>query len=396
MGDRLAIDGGTPVRATLLPYGRHHIDDADIAAVSAALRSDWLTTGPTVEAFEEAFAAYCGVKYAVAVNSGTAALHVACHAIGMDARTEAIVPSMTFVSTPNAVRYCQAHVRITDVDAESLMLTPETAQASMMPLTRAVIPVDFAGQPANMDELRRLCIEKKYLMVLDAAHSLGARYKGLPVGQHAHVTAFSLHPVKSMTSGEGGVAVTNDEEIARKMRAFRTHGIASSPRERAAKGEWYYEMNALGFNYRIPDILCALGLSQLKKLDGFIARRREIDARYRAAFKELPGVRMLAQLPDRESACHLFPILFDLDLFRVDRAQIFRALRAEGIGVNVHYIPVHLHPYYRRIGYGPGMCPVAESAYERIITLPLWPHMTEGDTNDVIAAVHKVVEAYRA
>jgi perosamine synthetase len=395
MTEKLAIDGGAPIRQHVLPYGRQVIDDEDVRAVVDVLKGDWLTTGPLVAQFEEAVASYCGVKHAVAFNSCTAALHAACFAAGVETSTETIVPAMTFVATANAVLFCRGHVVFADVKTDSLLLDIDSLRARLSPRTRAVIAVDYAGQPADISELRALCDERGLKLIVDAAHSLGAKYRGGSVGQHAHFTAFSFHPVKSITTGEGGMAVTNDDRDAQRMRAFRSHGINSDPRARAERGEWLYEMAHLGYNYRIPDMLCALGVSQLRKLDSFIARRSAIASLYRKAFAAVPEIELLAELDDRTSSHHLFPIRINLDRLSAGRTQIFRALRAEGIGVNVHYIPVYWHPHYQRLSYEKGLCPIAEREYERLITLPLWAGMTDTDAKDVVDAVDKVIGAYR-
>ncbi len=393
----LAIEGGRPVRETVLPYGRQSLDEEDIKAVTAVLRSDWLTTGPKVGEFEEAFASAVGAPHAVAVSSGTAALHAAVYALGIGPGDEVIVPAMTFAATANCVVYQGGTPVFADVDRETLLLDPAQVEKKITPRTRAVIAVDYAGQPCDYDRLRAIADRRRIALVADACHALGGAYKGHPVGALADLNTFSLHPVKHITTGEGGVITTTDAELAQRMSVFRNHGITSDHRQREASGGWYYEMVDLGYNYRLTDLQCALGLSQLRKLAGWIARRQTIARRYDAAFADLKAVRPLAVRPDASHAYHLYVIALDLDRLRVKRDAVFAALRAEGIGVNVHYIPVHLHPFYRkRFGTGPGMCPVAEAAYERLISLPIFPAMTDSDADDVIAAVRKVMQAYAA
>ena len=391
----LAVDGGTPVRSKLLPYGRQSVDEADIQAVVDVLRSDWLTTGPKVAAFEASFAAQADAQYAVAVSNGTAALHAAAFAAGLGPGDDAVVTPLTFAASANCVRYQGGSVVFADVRPDTLNLDPSQVEAAITPRTRAIITVDYTGQPSDLNELNSLAQKHGVLLIEDAAHALGATYQGRRVGALAHLTAFSLHPVKLVTTGEGGVITTNDAELASRLRLFRNHGITSDHRQREAAGSWFYEMVELGYNYRLTDFQCALGMAQLTKLDAWLARRREIAARYTAAFSPLAAVEPPTTLPDRESAWHLYVIRLRLDRLRVGRAQVFRALRAENIGVNVHYIPVPWHPYYQTLGYAKGRWPVAEGAYERMISLPIWPGMTDSDVQDVTNAVNKVVEAFR-
>ena len=392
---RLAIEGGIPVRQKLLPYGRHTVDEADIAAVVEVLQGDWLTTGPKVTELEAAWAERVGAGCAVAVNSGTAALHAAAFAAGIGPGDEVIVAAMTFAASANCVLYQGGTPVFADVQPDTLNLDPAAVEAAITQHTKAIVAVDYSGQPADLDELRAIAERHGLALIEDAAHAPGATYRGRPVGAISHLTTFSTHPVKHVTTGEGGLITTGDGSLAERMRWFRNHGITTDHRQRAEKGGWYYEMVALGYNYRLPDINCALGLSQLRKMDDRLARRRAIAAQYNQAFSNLPALRPLAIRPDREPAWHIYPILLDLARLRVDRGQVFAALRAENIGVNVHYIPVYWHPYYAQRGYARGLCPAAETAYERLITLPLFPAMTDADVADVIEAVHKVIEAYR-
>lgn len=383
------------MRSTLLPYAHQAVDEADIAAVIGALRSDWLTTGPRVAEFEAAFADKVGARYAVAVSSGTAALHAATFAAGISEGDEVIVPPMTFVASANCVRYQGGNVVFADVRPDTLNLDPEAVETSLTPRTRAIVAVDYAGQPADLDELMSVARPRGLVLIEDAAHALGATYRGRSVGSIADLTTFSLHPAKHITTGEGGIVTTNDPILATRVRAFRNHGISSDHMQRAAAGSWYYEMTDLGYNYRITDLQCALGLSQLEKLPGWIARRQEIVSAYNTAFAGLTEIEPMVALPDRVPAWHLYVIRLRPETLRVERGEMFRALRAENIGVNVHYIPVPWHPYYQQLGYGRGHWPAAEGAYERMISLPLWPGMSDADVDDVIVAVKRVTRYYR-
>ncbi|MGO9088643.1 MAG: UDP-4-amino-4,6-dideoxy-N-acetyl-beta-L-altrosamine transaminase [Candidatus Sulfotelmatobacter sp.] len=391
----LAINGGEPVRSTFLPYGRQSVDEADIQAVVDVLRSDWLTTGPKVGEFEQAFAARVGAAHAVSFSSGTAALHAAAFAAGLKAGDEAITTPMTFAATANCVLYQGATPVFADVSADTLNLDPAQVTKKISPKTGAILPVDYAGHPADLAPIVETARRHGLIVIEDACHALGAEYRGARVGSLADMTVFSFHPVKHITTGEGGMVATNNAQFAETLRRFRNHGISSEARQRQGAGQWYYEMVLLGFNYRLPDFACALGMQQLKRLDANLARRREIAALYAAAFREIPGVMPPPVQPDANPAWHLYPMRLNLERLTADRAQVFRALRAENIGVNVHYIPVHLHPYYKdRFGFRGGEFPVAEGAYARLLSLPMFHAMSGQDVNDVIAAVAKVVSVY--
>jgi len=382
------------VRASFLPYGRQSVDEADIEAVVEVLRSDWLTTGPKVAEFEEAFAARVGAAHAVSFSSGTAALHAAAFAAGLKPGDEAITTPLTFAATANCALYQGATPVFSDVSSDTLNLDPEQIERKISPKTRAILPVDYAGHPADLTAILEIARRQGLIVIEDACHALGAEYGGRRVGSVADMTVFSFHPVKHITTGEGGMVTTNHSQLAETLRRFRNHGISSDARQRQSAGQWHYEMVLLGFNYRLPDIVCALGLQQLKKLDANVARRREIAARYTAAFRDIPTVIPPAVRAEVNPAWHLYPIRLDLDKLTAGRREVFRALRAENIGVNVHYIPVHHHPYYReRFGYKGGEFPVAEDAYERLISLPMFHGMSDGDAEDVIRAVLKVVTA---
>lgn len=391
----LAIHGGKPVRESLLPYGRQSMEESDIEAVVEVLRSDWLTTGPKVAEFEEAFATRLGSAYAVSFSSGTAALHGAAFAAGLKFGDEAITTPMTFAATANCVLYQDAVPVFTDVSPDTLNLDPEQVAKRLSSRTKAILPVDYAGHPADLPAMLELASKHGLIVIEDACHALGAECGGKNVGAIADMTVFSFHPVKHITTGEGGMVTTNSAQFAEKLRRFRNHGISSDARQRQTAGQWHYEMVALGYNYRLPDFACALGIQQLKRLDENLVRRREIAAKYSSAFRGVPGVVIPAVRHEVHPAWHLYPIRLDLVRLTVDRAQIFRALRAENIGVNVHYIPVHYHPYYRdRFGLRPGEFPVAEDAYSRLISLPMFHGMSDRDVEDVIAAVYKVMRHF--
>jgi len=390
-----AIKGGIPVRRTLLPYGHHSISRQDIQAVVDVLQSDWITTGPKVAEFEEALARYVNAKHAVSFSSGTAALHGATYAAGLKPGDQAITTPMTFCATANCVIYRGATPIFADVRHDTLNLDPQEVEKNINESTRALIPVDYAGHPVELDFFRDLAEDNDLVMIEDASHALGAAYKERRVGGLSDMTIFSFHPVKHITTGEGGMVATDDEELAQRLRIFRNHGIEGDARQRQLNGQWYYEMVDLGYNYRLTDIGCALGLSQLERINANINRRREIALAYKAAFEDLKSITLPIEMNYGFSSWHLYPIRLNLKELKVGRAEVFAALRAENIGVNVHYIPVHKHPYYReQFGYEGGEFPIAEEAYERLISLPIFHGMTDMDIADVIEAVLKVIRYF--
>lgn len=395
MQDRLALFGGTPVRGSLLPYGRQAVGPADIEAVTAVLHGDWLTQGPTVAAFEEAFARRVGRRYAVAFANGTAALHGACFAAGLGPGDQAIVPAITFAATANAVLYCGAEPVFADVDPRTGLLDIADLPRVLSPQTKAILPVHYAGLPVEMDPLLELARRAGVMVIEDACHAPGATCGLGQAGALGDMGCFSFHPVKPLTTGEGGMVVTDDAALAERLGSFRSHGIVRDQAAVEREGGWHYEMQALGFNYRLTDIQAALGLSQLARLDEFLAERRAHAAFYDAMFAELPEVDVLQWRDDRTCAYHLYPLLFDLDALTCDKRTLFAALRAEGLGVQVHYIPVPRHPYYRARGYDPAATPGAETFFAREITVPLFVGLTERDREDVVTAVNKVVAAFR-
>jgi len=379
--------------STPIPYGRQWIDEADIAAVVEALRSDWLTTGPRVAEFEQAFARFTGSVEAVAVSSGTAALHAIMHAAGIGAGDEVIVPAMTFAASANCVVYQAGKPVFADVRPDTLLLDPDSVVSRITARTRAIVAVDYAGHACDYDALHQIAKDRNLLLVADACHSLGGSYKGRPVGSLASMSAFSLHPVKPITTGEGGMITTDDPELARRLRGFRNHGITTDHRQREQQGSWFYEMVELGYNYRITDIQCALGLSQLAKLPAWVERRQALARRYDQAFSGLDGINALSVHPQVSHAYHLYVVRLDTQAVGMNRSAAFAQLRDQGILVNIHYVPVHLHPFYRRqFGTRPGQCPVAEAAYEQVLSLPMFPRMSVGEANRVIDAVRLLME----
>jgi perosamine synthetase len=394
--ERLALDGGTPVRKTMLNYARQWVDQDDVEAVVKVLQGDWLTTGPSVREFENAVSTYTGVSEAVAVNTGTAALHAATFAAGIGPSDEVIVPPLTFVASANCVLYLGGKPVFADVCSDTLNINPEDIERKITSKTKAIVAVDLTGQPCDHDAIRNLAQQHDLIVIEDAAHALGATYKGRKVGTLQDLTTLSFHPVKHITTAEGGMVLTQDSELAKRMRSFRHHGIDVDLHKRNVANLWIYDVVNLGHNYRIPDLNCALGISQLRKLDSWLARRHEIAERYNRAFSNLSQVEIPFVMPDCVPAWHLYLIRLNLEMLRVGRETIFKALRAENIGVNVHYIPIHWLSYYQDLGYQKGECPVAEQEYERLVTIPLYPAMSDQDVEDVITAVHKVIAHFQA
>ncbi|HEY2836261.1 MAG TPA: UDP-4-amino-4,6-dideoxy-N-acetyl-beta-L-altrosamine transaminase [Rhizomicrobium sp.] len=381
MPDRDISGDEAPV---FLPYGRQEIGDADIKAVVEALVSGWLTTGPRVSEFEQAFAAHVGAREGVAVNSGTAALHCAMRALGVGPGDEVIVPAITFAASANAALYEGAKPVFSDVEPETLLIDPASVARAITPRTRAIVAVDYAGQPADYDALRALAEPRGIKIVADACHAPGATYRGRAAGTLADISCFSFHPVKHLTTCEGGMTVTDDTAMAAHMRRFRNHGIDSDHRSREAAGAHAYDMAELGFNYRLPDVQCALGLAQLKRLSGWVAARQKIARFYDAALASLAEAVPLKTHACREHAYHLYVVRL---MAGIDRDKVFARLRADGIGANVHYAPVYLHSHYAGLGYKSGLCPKAETAARQIITLPMFPAMTEADVARVVGAL---------
>lgn len=380
---------------SFIPYGQHWVDDDDIAAVISSLRSGWLTTGPTIAHFEQALAERCGAHYAVAVSSGTAALHAAYYAAGVSGGDEVITSPVTFAATSNAALYLGGKPVFADVDRQTVLLDPGQAEKKIGPRTKVLAPVDFGGQPADIDAFMRLAEEHNLTVVEDAAHSLGASVSGRPVGSLAHMTILSFHPVKHITTGEGGAVLTDDSLLYKRLVSFRTHGMVYGQAGHMfeTEGPWYHEQQALGFNYRVTDFQCALGLSQLKKLDRFLERRREIAAIYNRMFAEVPNLELPSVRGNVEHAWHIYTLR--LRGTPRSRRLVFEGLRGRGLGVQVHYIPVYHHPLYRELGYfDKAAYPNAEDYYGRCITIPLFPAMNDAQVDNVIKAVKEVAEEF--
>ncbi|MBJ8076913.1 UDP-4-amino-4,6-dideoxy-N-acetyl-beta-L-altrosamine transaminase [Bacillus cereus group sp. N12] len=391
----LGIHGGKPVRETYLPYGQQQIDEYDIQAVVDVLKGDFLTTGPMVQQFEEAIAKYVGAKYAVSFSNGTAALHAACYAAGITEGDEVITTPMTFVASANCILYQGGQPVFADIDNETYNISPKSIEEMITNKTKAIIPVHFTGQPVELEAIQKIAKENNLIIIEDAAHALGATYKNKKIGSIGDMTMFSFHPVKHITTGEGGVITTNNPLFYEKLVQFRTHGIERNPHKLLENhGPWYYEMQFLGYNYRITDIQAALGISQLSKLDSFIKIRKKYVDIYNKEFSSLSEIIIPKQLPQTSSSWHLYIIRLNTKLLKCNRKEVYEALQRENIGVNVHYIPVHLQPFYQKLGFEKGVCPQAENVYEEIITLPLFPKMTEADVWDVIQAMRKVLSFY--
>ncbi len=368
-----------------IPYGRQSVDKDDIAAVADVMRSNWLTTGPKIPEFEKAVADYCGAVHGVAVSSGTAALHAAMHAIDIGPGDEVIVPAMTFAATANCVVYQGGTPVFADVEADTLRLDPANVLQKITPRTKAIIAMDYAGQSCDYDSLREIARRHGLFLVADACHALGAEYKGHKTGTLADLTVFSFHPVKHITTGEGGMIITDHADFASRMRIFRNHGITTDHRQREATGAWQYEMAELGYNYRITDIQCALGISQLKKLPNWIKRRQEVAASYDQAFSGT-DIHPLVRRGQLSHAYHLYVVRV------ANRDRVFEKMRAAGIGVNVHYLPVYLHPYYRQnYDIADNLCLAAEKAYKIILSLPLYPGMRERDVSRVVSTLNEAL-----
>ncbi|WP_419788232.1 UDP-4-amino-4,6-dideoxy-N-acetyl-beta-L-altrosamine transaminase [Pseudodesulfovibrio sp.] len=369
---------------SIIPYGRQCIDDDDIQAVVETLRSDYLTTGPCIDRFESSVKDFCGSPYAVAVSNGTAALHATMFALGIGPGDEVIVPPMTFAASANCVLYQGGTPVFCDVDAETLLIDPAAAEAKITDRTRAIIGVDYAGQPCDWPRLREIADRHGLALVADGCHALGATLNGKFVGTLADMTVFSFHPVKHVTTGEGGMILTGNEELATRLRNFRNHGITTDARTRDTSGAWFYEMQALGYNYRMTDIQAALGASQMTKLPDFLRRRREIAAIYDERFAGT-AVRPLALRPEAQHAYHLYVVRLQ------NRNKVYEQLRDANIRPQVHYIPVHLHPYYQEnLGTREGDCPAAEAAYREILSLPMYPALNDEEQEYVIRTLLEV------
>ncbi len=374
-------------------YGHQYIDEADIAAVVAVLKSDFLTCGPKIQELERRLCDLTGAQYAVAVSSGTAALHAACWAAEIGPGDEVIVPPMTFAASANCVLYCGGRPVFADIDPDTYNISPQQIEANLTPHTKAVVAVDFTGQAVPLSEIQEICKANQLLLIEDAAHSIGTRYCGRPVGGIADFTTFSFHPVKTVTGGEGGAVTTNDSQLYQRLMRFRAHGVTRDPAlmEQKEVGDWYYEQIDLGYNYRLTDIQAALICSQLDKLEQFSARRKQIATAYDQAFSQVPGLILQKTIPESDTTRHLYLLRLDLNRMRATRRQIFEELKEENIYCNVHYIPTYLFPYYQKLGYRAGLCPNAEALYYSSLTIPLYYAMTDEDVDYVIEKVKEVV-----
>ena len=391
-----AIIGGKPCRDEFIPYGKQYIDEDDVNAVNEVLKSPYLTTGPKVEAFEKALCESTGAKYAVAISNGTAALHAACVAAGITNGDEVITTPITFAASANCILYCGGTPVFADIDSKTWNIDPNEIQRKITPKTKAVIAVDFTGQAVKINEIKRICKDNNVVFIEDAAHSIGTNYNGKPVGSHADLTTFSFHPVKTITCGEGGAVLTNNKQYYDKIMRFRVHGITrdeSILSQNPYNG--YNEQIELGYNYRMTDFQAALGISQLKKLPNFSLRRKQIVNRYNEEFSKVPGIIIQEEIPESDTTRHLYILRIKSDELSVGRDDIYKALNLENVGLQVHYMPVYLHPYYQKLGYKKGLCPVAESLYEEILTIPLYYSLSDDDVETVIAAVKKVINYYR-
>ena len=392
-----AICGGTPVRTTPLSYGRQFIDDQDIQAVTDTLKSDYLTCGPRVTQLEEKLCAVTGAKYCVAVSNGTAALHIAALAAGIGPGDEVITTPITFAASANCVLYCGARPVFADINPATYNIDPASIRACISPRTKAVVAVDFTGQAVELDEIRAICREYHLTLIEDAAHSIGTLYKGQPIGSLADMTTFSFHPVKTVTAGEGGAVTTNSKELYDKLVLLHAHGITRDRDQTAHPTDdpWYNEQVGYGFNYRLTEIQAALLLSQLNKLEQFSRRRKEIVARYDAAFSRIPQLQIQREIPQSDTTRHLYILRLRCDMLRCSRREFFDALGAEGIHSQVHYLPVYWHSHYESLGYEKGLCPQAERYYQEVMSLPLYYSLTNQDVNDVIYIVEKLIDYYK-
>lgn len=395
--EQLAIFGGTPIREQTISYGKQCIEQDDIDAVTETLKSASITCGPKISELEKKLCEVTGAKYAVAVSNGTAALHLAAMAAGIQAGDEAIVSAITFAASANCIRYCGGTPVFADIKPDTYNIDPAEIRRLITPATKAVVAVDFTGQAVEVDEIREICREHQLVFIEDAAHSIGTKYKNQPVGSLADMTCFSFHPVKTITAGEGGAITTNDETLYRKLLRLRAHGITRNQEEMVhpTDARWYNEQVELGYNYRMTDFQAALLISQLDKLPKFSARRKEIVGRYNEAFAEMPEIIVQEEIPESDTTRHLYILRLSPEKLSCDRRQFFDAMWAENICPQVHYLPVYHHSYYEKLGYEKGICPNAEKFYDEVMSIPLYYTLTDEEVEDVIRAVKKIVAYYR-
>lgn len=395
---KLAINGGEPVRKDKIYYGKQWIDEEDIESVTTVLKSQFITCGPKVEELERRLEQYTTARHAVAVSNGTAALHCACIAAGIGPGDEVITTPITFVASANCVRYCGGTVVFADINPETYSIDPDSIERCITKKTKAVVAVDYAGQAVDIKRIREICDKYNLIFIEDAAHAIGTKYSGRPVGSLADMTCFSFHPVKTITAGEGGAVTTNDDKLYRKLVLAHVHGIEHDEdfmEEAPHEGMWYYEQVSLGYNYRMTDFQAALLISQLNKIEKFKNRRQEIVRKYDEAFGNVPELFIQKEGTESDTCRHLYIIQLRLDRLSCTRREFFDAMSAENVQCQVHYVPVYWFPYYKNLGYKRGLCPNAEEMYKGIMSIPLYPSMTDQDIEDVICAVKKVIENYR-
>lgn len=395
--EKPAYAGGKPVRETKLYYGHQYLDEKDVQAVVEVLHSDYLTCGPRITELEQKLCELTGAKYAVVCSNDTAALHIACMAAGVSAGDEVITTPITFLASANCALYCGAKPVFADIDEETYNIDPKEIEKAMTPKTKAVVAVDYTGQVVDLDTIMETCHKQNVVVIEDAAHSIGTLYKGRPIGSIADMTTFSFHPVKTVTAGEGGAVLTDNEEYYKKLLLYRSHGMTRDQTQmtKESEGGWYYQMIDLGYNYRMTDMQAALLISQLEKLPMFSKRRKEIVARYNEAFSRIPELTVQQELEGSDTTRHLYILRIKPEKLSIDRRGFFDALAAENIMCNVHYIPIYLQPYYQEMGYPKGLCPRAEKLYSEMMSLPLYYAMTDQDVEDVITAVQKIVDYYK-
>lgn len=395
--EKPAYAGGKPVRETKLYYGHQYLDEKDVQAVVDVLHSDYLTCGPKITELEQKLCELTGAKYAVVCSNDTAALHIACMAAGVSAGDEVITTPITFLASANCALYCGAKPVFADIDEETYNIDPKEIEKALTPKTKAVVAVDYTGQVVDLDAIMETCHKQNVVVIEDAAHSIGTLYKGRPVGSIADMTTFSFHPVKTVTAGEGGAVLTDNEEYYKKLLLYRSHGMTRDQAQmtKESEGGWYYQMIDLGYNYRMTDMQAALLISQMEKLPMFSKRRKEMVARYNEAFSRIPELTVQQELEGSDSTRHLYILRIKPEKLRIDRRGFFDALAAENIMCNVHYIPIYLQPYYQEMGYPKGLCPKAEKLYSEMMSLPLYYAMTDQDVEDVITAVQKIVDYYK-
>ena len=396
--EKPAICGGEPVRSTKIFYGHQFIDEDDIQAVVDVLKSDYLTCGPKIGELEEKLCEVTGAKYAVVCSNGTAALHIACLAAGVMPGDEVITTPITFAASANCALYCGAKPVFADINENTYNIDPAHVEKLTTERTKAVVAVDFTGQSVELDRLLTHCREHNLVLIEDGAHVIGTSYKGRMNGSIADMTTMSFHPVKTVTGGEGGAVLTNSKEYYEKLLLYRAHGITRDPKlmEHEPDGPWYYEQIALGMNYRMTDMQAALIISQLNKLPRFMERRKAIVKAYNEAFSRLPQLFVQQEIPESDTTRHLYILRIRPEKLTIDRKQFFEALAAENICCNVHYIPTYYFPYYEKLGYKRGLCPKAEKLYAEEISLPLYYAMTDLDVEDVIRAVTRIAEYFKA